>query len=144
MSWLGLDINSVHLCFQFISVSSQQIKNCWDCPYLLPSYKLPLCDFVFTSRILSNFSQISPTHSPSFPRLILGGYDLFQAPHTSLGWFHISSLTQGTSAISPNLKQTLYPLPLWMSSTAPSCFPLLANTYWVPTMFQAQYHVLGM
>lgn len=60
-----------------LSVSSQQIKNCWDCLFLLPNYKLSLCDFVFIFRILFSFSQISPTHSPSLPRLVLEEYDLF-------------------------------------------------------------------
>lgn len=36
---------TVHkFCSFLLSLSSQQIKNCRDCPFLLPNYKLPLCD----------------------------------------------------------------------------------------------------
>ena len=51
-----------------LSVSSQQTKSCADCPFLLPNYKLPLCDLVFTSRILFSFSQMPTSHFSPTPR----------------------------------------------------------------------------
>lgn len=110
-----------------LSVSSQQIKNCADCPFLLPNYKLPLCDFVFTARILFSFSQIPQAISPSLSRLILEECDLFQPPTNLTGMV----LSSESSAIYPNLKGSSTPCPRQFPSTAPGSFSSLLQPVFI-------------